>query len=555
MLRRRWLLGLFAGIVSGLLHFAAFPPLGVAEAAYVFAVPLLLWLLGNPSRRSTLLCVFPGFWLSWFLLIAWLRYVHPPMGMVGLVMLSFLLGLFPTGWALMARWLLPTAMKRGFAPRLLALTGLSGLWVILEWLKTWVLTGFPWAPLALSQWQRPPMLQTAEYGGQYAISFILIFFNLTLAVYVYRLFWLPLAEASDSDDGDGQESSEPASRLKLRWRFCPEFYVALALVFLSVWLYVRTVAQAQERKPMFNFAVVQPWIAADLKWTQEMVNENLSVLRRLTEQASILTPKPDVILWPEAAPPFPILDDKGDRSMELWIQEGVDKVGIPLLTGALAEFPNGEWANALFLLEPEKGLYNGYYAKRRLVPFGEYIPMRDALFFVSTVVPLDIDLQPGDHSRPLPLTVNGETWEVGALICYEDIFARLGREVVREGADVIAVVTNDGWYGQEAGAYQHAAHSVLRAVETRRPVMRCGNHGWSGWIDEYGNVRGVLTGPDGLVYARQTESFALSYDPVWRDRLTFYARYGDWVLWLGGVLLIGAVWQRKRQQLKFENTP
>ncbi|WP_309400545.1 apolipoprotein N-acyltransferase [Cerasicoccus maritimus] len=548
MRRRPWLIGLLAGIVTGLLHFAAFPPWDVAEAAYVFVVPMLLWLLARPTRQQTIICSFLGFWLSWLLLIAWLRYVHPPMGSVGLVLLSFILGMFPMSWAVLARWFLPTVMLCGFGARLLALLGLAGYWVILEWLKTWVLTGFPWLPLAASQWQRPPMLQTAEYGGQYAVSFILIFFNLTLAVYIYRLFLQPILKSRQAEPTEDMAEGEATARLKLRWRFCPEFYVALALVFLSVWLYVRTIAKAQAREPIFNVAVVQPWIPADLKWTHEMVEENLSTLRGLTEQASQLTPKPDLILWPEAAPPYPMIRQDGDRNMEHWIQGGVDKVGVPLMTGALAEFPNGDWANAIFLLEPENGLFDGYYSKRRLVPFGEYIPMRDALFFVKTVVPLDIDLKPGDHSRPLPLTVNGKTWKVGALICYEDIFARLGREVAREGADFIAVLTNDGWYGEEAGAYQHAAHSVLRAVETRRPVIRCGNHGWSGWIDEYGNVRDVLTGPDGLIYARATKSFALSYDPVWQDQLTFYARYGDWVLWGGGCFLLGAIWQRRRQR-------
>ncbi|WP_269538875.1 apolipoprotein N-acyltransferase [Cerasicoccus fimbriatus] len=542
MTRRPCLIGALAGITSGLLHFAAFPPGNVAEAAYVFAIPLLLWLLTNPPRWRTFFCALGGFWLSWFLLIIWLRHVHPPMGSVGLVILSFLLGLFPAGWALAGRWILPNAVKRGFGARLLALLGMAGLWVILEWLKTWVLTGFPWLPLAASQWQRPPMLQTAEFGGQYAVSFILIFFNLTLAFYIKRLFLTP---ANDEKDGKADAPAK-ASRLKLRWQFCPEFYVALALVFVSVWLYVRTVGKAQEREPMLNVAAVQPWIPADLKWDQSMVNENFRVLRQLTEQAVISTPKPDLILWPEAAPPYPIINAKGQREMELWIQGGVDKHGIPLITGALAQFPNGEWANALFLLEPEKGLYDGHYAKRRLVPFGEYIPLRDVLFFISTVVPLDIDLKPGDHSRPLPVTVGEETWQAGPLICYEDIFSRLGREVVRSGADFIVVVTNDGWYGEEAGAYQHAAHSVLRAVETRRPVVRCGNHGWSGWIDEYGNVRDVLLAEDGRVYSRQSKSFALSYDPIWRDQLTFYARYGDWVLWLGGLFFLAAIWQRRQ---------
>src|SRR5690606_25613053 len=82
---------------------------------------------------------------------------------------------------------------------------------------------------------------------------------------------------------------------------------------------------------------------------------------------------------------------------------------------------------------------------------------------------------------------------LGPLICYEDIFPRLARRSVAAGAEVLVVNTNNGWFGEGAAAYQHAAHSVLRAVETRRPVLRAGNSGWSGWIDECGAIRAVLT--------------------------------------------------------------
>lgn len=551
MKTKPWLLGGLAALATGLPHFAAFPPLDVAEAAYVFALPLLLWTLFQPARRTLFLCTLGGFWLSWLMLIVWLRYVHPPMGSVGLVILSFLLALFPAGWVLLVRWLLPPILNRQLGRRLLVLLGLAGAWVILEWVKTWMLSGFPWLPLAASQWLRPAMLQTAEYGGQYAVSFILIFFNLSLAAYGHRLFIGPMRAKAHAGRDAGEanlkslESPEPHAttsrpRVQLNWRFCPEFYIALAMVFLSVWLYVRVIAGAGERQPMLNVGAVQPWIPAELKWSEAMREESLRVLRQETERVAAGSPKPDLILWPEAAPPYALVNKQGNRGMELWVMEGVTKTNTPIITGALGHFPDDSWVNGMFLLTPENGLHPDFYAKRQLVPFGEYIPWRDALFFITTVVPLDIDLRPGDHSRPLPVPVGEEIWEAGCLVCYEDIFASLGREIARAGADFIVVVTNDGWYGEEAGAYQHAAHSTLRAVETRRPVVRCGNHGWSGWIDEYGNVRDVLTGPDGSIYDRQSKTFALSYDPAFRGKLTFYARYGNWILWLGLLCLIGA---------------
>ena len=103
---------------------------------------------------------------------------------------------------------------------------------------------------------------------------------------------------------------------------------------------------------------------------------------------------------------------------------------------------------------------------------------------------------------------------VGVLICYEDIFPALARENTLAGADVLAVLTNNAWYGEGGAAYQHAAHSVLRAVENRRPVVRCGNGGWSGWIDEYGNIRDTLRDENGTIYFRGHGHECLARSPL-----------------------------------------
>ena len=104
----------------------------------------------------------------------------------------------------------------------------------------------------------------------------------------------------------------------------------------------------------------------------------------------------------------------------------------------------------------------------------------------------------------------------------------LAREEVLSGAEALVVVTNDAWYGEGAAAYQHAAHSVLRAIETRRPVLRCGNAGWSGWIDEYGGIEKVLRGDDGTVYFRGTQVADVTRDRRWIGRNSFYVEHGDW---------------------------
>ena len=129
----------------------------------------------------------------------------------------------------------------------------------------------------------------------------------------------------------------------------------------------------------------------------------------------------------------------------------------------------------------------------------------------------------------------------GVLICYEDVYSDLAVANVKSGADVLAVLSNDAWFGVTGGeAYQHAASSVLRAVETRRPVIRCGNEGWSGWIDEFGGIRGVIAHDDGGIYFRGTASFPVTCDARWVGRHSFYVDHGDWFVGVSAGLALFA---------------
>ena len=195
-----------------------------------------------------------------------------------------------------------------------------------------------------------------------------------------------------------------------------------------------------------------------------------------------------------------------------------------------ADYEADHWYNGVCLVEPENGLASIFYAKRKLVPFGEYVP---AFFrFVDKVVPLGGNFIPGTGPNLIKLTLNDQILHVGSLVCYEDVFPHLARRIALAGAQVFFVATNNAWYGEEGGAVQHAAHSVLRAVETRRPVMRCGNGGWSGWIDCFGTIRSVLNNENNSIYFRGGGSYNVSHFEEWMWRQSFYTRYGDWFVLL-----------------------
>ncbi|MGE9292644.1 MAG: apolipoprotein N-acyltransferase, partial [Puniceicoccales bacterium] len=174
-------------------------------------------------------------------------------------------------------------------------------------------------------------------------------------------------------------------------------------------------------------------------------------------------------------------------------------------------------------------------------------PFRKFLPFLGKFVPTE-DIAQGQGPVVLPVDLPEGTVTAGPLVCYEDIFPKLARQMVAGGADFLLVVTNDAWYGQEAGAIQHAAHSVLRAVETRRPVVRCGNNGWSGWIDEQGRIRDVLHGLNGSIYFQGTGVLDVGRDLRWESRLTPYVRYGDWFVGLCALLFVWAAVRTRRAE-------
>ncbi|MEO6243823.1 MAG: apolipoprotein N-acyltransferase, partial [Opitutaceae bacterium] len=216
-----------------------------------------------------------------------------------------------------------------------------------------------------------------------------------------------------------------------------------------------------------------------------------------------------------------------------FVEALVKKAKVPLVLGSLglenAGKPDERWFNGAFLVTPDGGLAEEHYLKRHLVPFGEYVPLRPILGWLKKFVPIgEEDPLRGDFSSPLPVPLRGQSVSWGPLICYEDIFPDLARYSALGGATVLVVLTNNGWFGEGGAAYQHAAHSVLRAVETRRPVLRCGNAGWSGWIDEFGIVRASVTDARGSVYFRGTRTFDVTRDARWVERNSFYTEHGDW---------------------------
>lgn len=401
------------------------------------------------------------------------------------------LALFP----LLATWLVGRAIAR---------FGLVGLWwapvawVATEWLRGWVLTGFPWVVLGASQMAWPPLIQTASLVGVLGVSAHIVLFNVALAALVLqrRRAWRPFA-------------------------------AVLALtVLVGVWGQWRVASvQLWPRTDTLSVAFVQGNVPQDQKWDAgsrtEIFDRYLNLSRTAAAEGARL------ILWPESATPF-FFEEHFDGEA---IRQLARDTGAWMLFGSdqIERGVTPRYYNSAFLVGPD-GRTAGVYRKQHLVPFGEYVPLKSLLFFVAPLVEAVADFSPG--TAPAALHMDGHV--ISTAICYEVIFSGLARRSVLEGAELLTTVTNDAWYGATSAPWQHFDLAGVRAVEFGRYLVRAANTGVSGIIDPAGRVVVSTALFETTLGVRQV--------PLLAER-TLYSKIGDSFAWacaaLCLVLLVG----------------
>ena len=214
--------GLLSGVLTALLWVLSIPPFEFAEAAYIAFIPLILWLYSQPSKRLCAAIAITTGWVAWFAILIWLRHVT----LFGTLALSGIMAVVFASWVFLVWWLVPLVANRSFFLRVLVFAGLSGAWVVLEWSRTWLLLGFPWAPLSLSQWERPVVLQIAAWSGAYGVSFLLIYFNFCIAQTL---------------------RNRVVQRVRKLWSgwFSLDLYVAMALLGVCIFVFFKSLQQRQ----------------------------------------------------------------------------------------------------------------------------------------------------------------------------------------------------------------------------------------------------------------------------------------------------------------------
>jgi apolipoprotein N-acyltransferase len=483
--------------------------------AWFALVPLFLCLENKTITQSFRIGWITGFvaflGMLYWVILAMHRYGGIPI-LVSLIILGALtlyLSLYTGGFAA----LLSMVQKRtGWSVLILA----PPLWVSLEYIRSVLLTGFPWENLGYSQYNALPVIQIADALGVYGVSFLVVMVN-------SLIFGLIRPRRTEA-------------RAYIR------FFVSLVAVVGTVLGYgFMRMEQEKQRVSAhtpIKVGIVQGNIDQSMKWEDSYQSETLQIYRDLTQKADEKTP--ELVIWPETAVPFffPF-----DQPFSPSVRNVAREADVHLLFGS--PFYQGEgdrvrYLNSAYLLSPE-GEIMGRYDKIHLVPFGEYVPLSRFLPFIRPLVEGVGDFVSGEKTTGPVVFSMGET-KFGVLICYEIIFPGLNRRFIRNGADFLVTITNDAWFGKTSAPFQHFSMATFRAVEHRAFVARAANTGISGIISSTGSI------------VTQTQIFSrevVNGEICGENSETFYTRYGDvfahaCMIW--SLLLIGGAYILPRRR-------
>lgn len=483
------LLLLVPALAGGLLLFSAFPGPGFYPAAFFALVPLWLSLDRLSSKQAFYAGIGTG--ISFYLpLIYW---ICPTLTQYGglnllaalscLLLLVLYLSLYTGVFAL--------AMKKIPVPEGLVPFWGAVAWVALEYIRTYLFSGFPWGVLGYSQYPNLVLIQAADTFGVLGISFLLVLANGILVI-AFKAF---------SRRGWPEKTNMAGLSLAM---------AVLCSAFIYGHFKLADLRGQIKEAPFRKISVIQANIPQDRKWDNAFIDETINRYSRLSLQAIPC----DLVVWPETALPFyygmdPVPSNRVDAM--------VRKAGTFFLIGIPAARPLDHgflYYNRACMLTP-LALPKGYYDKHHLVPFGEYVPLKRLLWFAEKLTAGAGNFSKGE-TGPVPLKFG--TGTTGVLICFEILFPHIARDFVLNGADILTTMTNDAWFGRTQAALQHFSIAVFRAVENRRSVVRAANTGISGFIDPSGTILEKTDIFTACALTRQV--------PVMSDK-TFYTRNGD----------------------------
>ena len=378
----------------------------------------------------------------------------------------------------------------------------AGLYVTAEWVQSWFFTGLTWGKLAVSQYRDLFFIQSMSVFGTYFPAFIIIFINSAIALYLLKY------------------------KLKN----------ANGLIFACIILYFANSYFGFFRLYFYNndyekitAQIVQGNISSYEKWEERGVTNAVNIFKELTDEYN--NPGIDICVWPETAVARTIFPGGGLYNQLNDIAADND---ITLFTGAFySEIIDGEQKNYNAIMAFDGGdNFIKPYAKQHLVPFGEYLPLENILTdlvpFIANIARFESQLTPGGSSGIMQ--IDGINY--GGLVCFDSIFPELARKSVKDGADILIIVTNDSWFRDSSAIYQHNAKAVLRAVSNNRYIVRSANTGISSFVSSTGEI---------LQQTQVYERTVITQEVGLAKSMTIYTRFGDIILYLSWLFIIFCV--------------
>ncbi len=452
---------------------------------WVALVPLMWLVAGGGSGRRGFLWGWLHGTVAWFASATWVATtietfggLPRPLSIALLGLMALYLGLDHGIFVFFGRRI----WRRG---GMSALWALPALWVALEWLRAFALGRFPWNLAAYAWTDLPGALPLAAWVGAYGVSFLVLFANVALA------------RSGTPDRGTpARRTADRATGIR-RWELAA-LAVLLPLLVLGFAgrFSTETVRDAAFRdavaRPSRDVRIVQP--NSPIVATAAEAGENYRrLIARSEAECRDAAAGGRLLVWPESAV-WPWSYETSARLRHDVARLGA--LGCEVILGS-ATTEGSRYFNSALLVAG--GAEVGAYRKRRLVPWGEYVPLGDVFPFIGTLARQAGSFSPGQSAALLPW---GEE-RIGIAICYEIIFGAAVAEQVRAGATVLVTITNDAWYGDTSAPWQHFRAARFRAAENRRPVLRAALTGVSGLIDARGQVVAQLgVGEEGVLRGR-----------------------------------------------------
>jgi apolipoprotein N-acyltransferase len=477
-------------IVSAALLIVSFPDFNLWPLAWIALIPLFVVLVRRPqSLRS--------FFLGWLFGTVffygscyWLTYsmIHfggIPRGLAFVILLpgALVMGIFP---AIFAAVLARALRKWGTAALFLA----PLLWSALEWARLET-TGQLWNAIGYSQAYHPVLIQSARWGGVYAVGSLIVFANAAIVFSLLRRTKRALAISAVAI-----------------------LLVSVATLSLDVSMSFSAGESITAKDNDAIVVAIQPNVPMDLvKSVEEMrtltarhFEMSESLLRALPD-----TGKPRLVIWPESPMNFAY---GGDSKLREMIAGFAKANNTSVLLNSQEVAPNDGIYNSALLIN-EQGKLVAQYDKIRLLPFGEYVPLPRWLPGAGLIGAIVGDFTPGTNYRLMPV---GNV-HAGVFICIESAYPSIARRFTGEGADVLINISNDGYLGPTAVMRQHLANAIFRAVENGRPLLRVTNTGITAFITPAGEVRDATQG-----FRPEVRTWAIARAT---NSPTFYAKHGD----------------------------